>query len=104
MATTSPGSPARLFTIQEAAEVLRIPISWLYERTRRNAIPCRRLGKYVRFSEEDLAKIMSAQASILAMGNESVLNMVKLGMNWESAGWGKKTRPASWKPMGIPKF
>ena len=47
MATTSPGSPARLFTIQEAAEVLRIPISWLYERTRRNAIPCRRLGKYV---------------------------------------------------------
>jgi excisionase family DNA binding protein len=63
MATTSPDSPARLFTIQEAAEVLRIPISWLYERTRRNAIPCRRLGKYVRFSEEDLAKIMSAQAT-----------------------------------------
>jgi excisionase family DNA binding protein len=63
MATTSPGSPARLFTIQEAAELLRIPISWLYERTRRNAIPCRRLGKYVRFSEEDLAKIMSAQAA-----------------------------------------
>jgi excisionase family DNA binding protein len=63
MATTSPGSPARLFTIQEAAEVLRIPISWLYERTRRNAIPCRRLGKYVRFSEEDLTKIMSAQAA-----------------------------------------
>jgi excisionase family DNA binding protein len=63
MATTSPGSLARLFTIQEAAEVLRIPISWLYERTRRNAIPCRRLGKYVRFSEEDLAKIMSAQAT-----------------------------------------
>jgi hypothetical protein len=24
--------------------------SWLYERTRRNAVPCRRLGKYVRFS------------------------------------------------------
>ena len=63
MATTSPGSPARLFTIQEAAEVLRIPISWLYERTRRNAIPCRRLGKYVRFTEEDLANIISAQAT-----------------------------------------
>jgi excisionase family DNA binding protein len=63
MATTSPGSPARLFTIQEAADVLRIPISWLYERTRRNAIPCRRLGKYVRFTEEDLANIISAQAT-----------------------------------------
>ena len=63
MATTSPGSPVRLFTIQEAADVLRIPISWLYERTRRNAIPCRRLGKYVRFTEEDLAKIISAQTT-----------------------------------------
>ena len=63
MATPSPGSPARLFTIQEATEILRIPISWLYERTRRNAIPCRRLGKYVRFTEGDLAKIISAQVA-----------------------------------------
>jgi hypothetical protein len=37
-ALTSPECPTRLFTIQEAAEALRIPISWLYERTRRNAI------------------------------------------------------------------
>jgi excisionase family DNA binding protein len=61
--TTSPTSSIRLFTIQEAAETLRIPISWLYERTRRNAIPCRRLGKYVRFTEEDLAKIIAVQSS-----------------------------------------
>ena len=27
--TTSPDSAVRLFTIKEAAEVLRIPISWL---------------------------------------------------------------------------
>ena len=63
MPTTSPTSSIRLFTIQEAAETLRIPISWLYERTRRNAIPCRRLGKYVRFTEEDLAKIIAVQSS-----------------------------------------
>jgi len=44
--TTSPDNAVRLFTIKEAAEVLRIPISWLYERTRRNAIPYRRIGKY----------------------------------------------------------
>ena len=31
--TTSPDNAVRLFTIKEAAEVLRIPISWLYERT-----------------------------------------------------------------------
>jgi excisionase family DNA binding protein len=59
-AFTSPECPARLFTIQEAAEALRIPISWLYERTRRNAIPCRRIGKYVRFSQQDLNEIISS--------------------------------------------
>ena len=63
---TNPTSPAvsiRLFTIREAAEVLKIPASWLYERTRRNAIPCHRLGKYLRFTEEDLANILAAQDS-----------------------------------------
>lgn len=67
---TSPDSPTRLFTIQEAAEALRIPISWLYERTRRNAIPCRRIGKYVRFSQRDLNEIIesSEQPKKLASG------------------------------------
>lgn len=45
-ASTSPTVPIRLFTIKEAAEVLKIPASWLYERTRRNAIPCHRPCKY----------------------------------------------------------
>lgn len=60
---TSPDIAVRLFTIEEAAEVLRIPISWLYERTRRNAIPCRRLGKYVRFTHNDLMEIISSTES-----------------------------------------
>lgn len=59
---TSPTVSIRLFTIKEAAEVLKIPASWLYERTRRNAIPCHRLGKYLRFTEDDLAKILAAQS------------------------------------------
>ncbi|NWF83367.1 MAG: helix-turn-helix domain-containing protein [Bryobacteraceae bacterium] len=58
---TSPTVSIRLFTIKEAAEVLKIPASWLYERTRRNVIPCHRLGKYLRFTEDDLAKIIAAQ-------------------------------------------
>jgi excisionase family DNA binding protein len=58
--TTSPDYTVRLFTIKEAAEVLRIPISWLYERTRRNAIPYRRIGKYVRFTQDDLKEIISS--------------------------------------------
>ena len=60
---TSPDVAVRLFTIEEAAEALRIPISWLYERTRRNAIPCRRLGKYVRFTHNDLMEIISSTES-----------------------------------------
>jgi len=58
--TTSPDNAVRLFTIKEAAEALRIPISWLYERTRRNAIPYRRIGKYVRFTHDDLKEIISS--------------------------------------------
>jgi len=44
----------RLFTVEEAADTLKLPKSWLYERTRKNAIPFRRIGKYVRFTAEDV--------------------------------------------------
>ena len=51
------------FTVEEAAERLGLRPSWLYERTRRKAIPHRRLGKYVRFTEEDLQAISDAAAA-----------------------------------------
>ena len=50
-----------LFTVEELAERLKVPKSWIYERTRLNAIPFRRLGKYVRFSEKDIQEIMGAE-------------------------------------------
>jgi excisionase family DNA binding protein len=49
-----------LYDVAEAAQRLGVKPSWLYERTRRNALPCRRLGKYVRFSEADLLDIMES--------------------------------------------
>jgi excisionase family DNA binding protein len=49
-----------LYDVTEAAQRLGVKPSWLYERTRRNALPCRRLGKYVRFSEADLLDIMES--------------------------------------------
>lgn len=52
--------PPQLFTVQEAAARLNLPPTWLYERTRKNAIPCRRFGKYVRFSEADLDAIVQS--------------------------------------------
>lgn len=42
-------------TVQEAADLLRVPVSWLYERTRTNSIPHVKLGKYVRFDRDELA-------------------------------------------------
>ena len=49
-------------TVDEAAERLGVTRSWIYERTRRNAIPHRKLGKFVRFTEQDLRAIADAAA------------------------------------------
>lgn len=46
-----------LLTVREVAELLQVPVSWVYERTRRRAvdrIPAFRLGKYWRFREADV--------------------------------------------------
>jgi excisionase family DNA binding protein len=41
-------------TIDEAAALIRVPKSWLYERTRTNSIPHLKLGKYLRFDRNEL--------------------------------------------------
>jgi excisionase family DNA binding protein len=41
-------------TIDEAAALIRVPKSWLYERTRTNTIPHLKLGKYLRFDRDEL--------------------------------------------------
>lgn len=43
-----------LLTIEEAADLLRVKLSWLYERTRTNEIPHTKLGKYLRFDDGEL--------------------------------------------------
>jgi excisionase family DNA binding protein len=40
-------------TIDEAAALIRVPKSWLYERTRSNTVPHVKLGKYLRFDQEE---------------------------------------------------
>lgn len=50
-------------TVEEAAQRLGVTVSWIYERTRRKLIPHRKLGKFVRFTEEDLQKISDAAAT-----------------------------------------
>ena len=47
----------RLLTPEEAAELLQVPVSWMYQRVRRRSldrIPFVKVGRYVRFRKEDL--------------------------------------------------
>ena len=46
-----------LLTVSEIATVLKVPVSWVYERSRRRGrdrIPHVKLGKYLRFSPTEV--------------------------------------------------
>jgi excisionase family DNA binding protein len=63
-AATSGITIGRIFlTVDEAAARLGVTRGWIYERTRRKAIPHRKLGKFVRFTEQDLQAIADAAAT-----------------------------------------
>ena len=50
-----------LLTVQEVAGMLRVPVSWVYERTRRQSpetLPHIKVGKYLRFFETDVANYL----------------------------------------------
>jgi excisionase family DNA binding protein len=46
--------PVTWLTIQEAADLLRVKVTWLYERTRVNEVPHVKLRKYLRFDRDEL--------------------------------------------------
>ncbi|HEV8590979.1 MAG TPA: helix-turn-helix domain-containing protein [Pyrinomonadaceae bacterium] len=53
----SPSDIADLLTIDEVAALLKVPKSWIYERTRRRGLdrlPYIKLGKYLRFEESGI--------------------------------------------------
>lgn len=60
--TSSPQSPEHelrdgLAGPAEIAQLLKVPISWVYERTRRRGVermPHFKVGKYLRFSKEEV--------------------------------------------------
>ena len=54
------GDESRLFTVDEAAERLRVRPSWLRRKATARLIPCTFLGKHLRFSPADLAAIVAA--------------------------------------------
>ena len=58
------GDGKRLLTVQEVAELLHVPVSWVYERTRRRGsgqLPHLKLGKYLRFEESEVTDFVRRQ-------------------------------------------
>ena len=56
-----------LMTVSEIAEFLKVPVSWVYERTRRTGIeriPHLKLGKYLRFSVSEVKSWLQEQQEI----------------------------------------
>lgn len=49
-----------MYTVTQAAQLLGLPITWIYERTRTSAIPHHKFGKYIRFTPSDIAEILSS--------------------------------------------
>ena len=57
-----------LVTPHELAEILRVRVSWIYQRTRlgQEAIPHLRVGRYVRFDPQQVIAFLEAKGR---MGN-----------------------------------
>ena len=43
-----------LLTVDQIADVLKVPKSWVYSRTRENSIPMVKVGKYRRFKKSEV--------------------------------------------------
>jgi excisionase family DNA binding protein len=56
-----------LLTVPEAARLLHVTVSWVYEHTRDAAddrLPVLRIGKYLRFDRRDLVAYVEAKRSV----------------------------------------
>lgn len=50
-----------LLTSQDAAELLSVRASWIYEAVRDGRLPCVRIGRHIRFLRGDLERWVSEQ-------------------------------------------
>jgi excisionase family DNA binding protein len=56
---TERAGPEGILTPQELADRLKVPVSWIYEKTRsrsRDPLPVIRLGRYMRFDWPDIVE------------------------------------------------
>lgn len=62
----APAARIGLLTVEEVAELLKVPVSWVYEHTRRRGrdrLPGFHLGKYWRFDEDEIRAWIECQRS-----------------------------------------
>ena len=50
-----------LMSVQELSNYLNVDISWIYERTSKKTMPFIKVGKYVRFSKEQIDQWLESQ-------------------------------------------
>lgn len=56
-----------LLNVQELAQELKVPASWIYGQTRKkdpNGLPCLRFGKYYKFRKTDVLDWAERQAKV----------------------------------------
>lgn len=61
----------QLVDAQELARRLGVPVSWIYDRTRKGGpdrLPFLKVGKYVRFSEAEVLEHLRAKAVLESNG------------------------------------
>lgn len=64
-ASPATGQAPRILTVKQVADLLQVPPSSIYEKTRKRRgavppLPCRRVGKYLRFFEAEVMEWLVA--------------------------------------------
>ena len=59
-----------LYTAEQAAALLQVPVSWLRRKATARAVPCVFIGKHLRFSAHNLEMIIKAGACTPAQQHE----------------------------------
>lgn len=53
-AANGTGQSREMFTADDLAKRLKVPVTWVYEQSRQGKIPTHRLGRYIRFNIEEV--------------------------------------------------
>ncbi len=65
---------SELLTVHDVAQILKVPISWVYDHARargRDQIPHLKLGKYLRFTEAEIASWVAARREAVGAGRRN---------------------------------